>query len=125
MPLVVFGVVYVLLFEVGVAIAGAFHMQQLIPLLAAPLAVLAARRFGPLSRASLLVLSILLAALTYTATWAIFHVVAIPANGSVPFSALATTGGWSWVATTLSFALSPVAWSYFDDLGRQQSRGAA
>ena len=88
-------------------------LGQIVPVVAAPLALLVALRLGALSKVGVAAASLLVELASYFAIWGIYHSLAVPVGGSVSFFAPAQQGGWLLALSTVHFVLSPVAWLHF------------
>ena len=111
---IVFGLIYaVTSFGVTALLSGAsagpteVALQQVVPILTAPLALLVALRVGELSKSDVAAASLGVELACYVAIWAIYHSLA------VPFFALAQQGGWLLAFNSVLFVLSPVVWLHF------------
>ncbi|MDH5821972.1 hypothetical protein QFW77_03055 [Luteimonas sp. RD2P54] len=119
-PKIVFGLTYaVTSFGVTALLSGASAgptdaaLQQVVPILTAPLALLVALRLGALSKVGVAAASLAVELACYVAIWAIYHSLAVPVGGSVPFFAPAQQGGWLLAFNSVLFVLSPVVWLHF------------
>jgi hypothetical protein len=115
-PYIVFGAAYGL---IGLALGALVDellvsgsLQQAATFIAAPAALLLARRFGKLLWPGVLLTSVLIAFGSYAGTVAILHAIAVPAGGSVGFLAPARTGGWPFAISNALLMLSPLVWLY-------------
>ena len=114
---IVFAVVYI---AAGVALQfglDAIYEQgssrwigHLIPIVSAPIAILAAWRFGQLAVTGLALSALICAFAVQMAIWQILHRVAVPAGGSVNFFSLYTVGGWEFALSSLWFVVCPILW---------------
>lgn len=84
----------------------------LIPVVSAPIAILAARRFGQLATTGLALSALICTFVVQMAIWQILHSVAVPAGGSVSFFSLYTVGGWEFALSSLWFVVCPILWHH-------------
>jgi len=99
------------------------NWQLLIPFIAAPIAILAARRFGPLSKAGVLATSILVVFLTYVFTWLILRFSWISEHHPLPFTFLARQLGWFFATSVVLGVMAPFLWMIFVGNNRRLEQG--
>jgi hypothetical protein len=114
---IVFAVTYIL---VGVLLQfalesiyeqGSSHwIGKAIPFVSAPIAILAAQRFGQLALPGLALSGIICAFAVQVAIWWTLHSIALPTGGSISFFSLYTAGGWNFALSTLWLIACPVLW---------------
>lgn len=114
---IVFAIVYLV---VGLALQLGFDVFDergdaqwigyLIPVVSAPIAIFAARRFGQLTLTGLALSAVMCAIAVQIAIWLLLHNIAVPAGGSVNFFSLYTVGGWLFVLSSLWFVVCPLLW---------------
>jgi hypothetical protein len=124
-PYAVFGITYLVAGLAIIALLDATAeselgaLQHLAGPLAAPFALLIAKRVGVLSLIGVFVTSLVVGLGAYVVTFGILHSIGASAANPAPFLTLVKLGGWSFVFGNALLVLSPVVWLHVIHLIRR------